>query len=217
MRVPQDTLSTKVLEGGVIKIGAPTRQKRIYLDDQSLQTQNASIQTLTRKYLSNLLRPQPIITPNDGLVWEIPSKWPCPEVCSIFWVVGFRSTSERPMTSSSGAPGRVEGFGRLMRSDSRKGTCGTKPPISLRQRRWICNHIWGYMRLLLQIYNAQWTSQMSRKGLIQPFLQQSSSCPLSIRMFWARQDLKKSEAFEAFGIVTPMGSGEFDDILLGGV
>ena len=36
-------------------------------------------------------------------------------------------------------------------------------------------------------------------------------------MFWARQDLKKSEAFEAFGIVTPMGSGEFDDILLGGV
>lgn len=60
VRVPQDTLSTKVLEGGVIKIGAPTRQKRIYLDDQSLQTQNASIQTLTRKYLSNLLRPQPI-------------------------------------------------------------------------------------------------------------------------------------------------------------
>ena len=45
---------------GVIKIGAPTRQKRIYLDAQSLQTQNTSIQTLTRKYLSNLLRPQPI-------------------------------------------------------------------------------------------------------------------------------------------------------------
>ena len=68
---------------GVIKIGAPTRQKRIYLDAQSLQTQNTSIQTLT-EVSEQFITTSANVTPNDGLVWEIPSKWPCPEVCSIF-------------------------------------------------------------------------------------------------------------------------------------
>ena len=88
------------------------------------------------------------------------------------------------MTSSSGAPGRVEGS---LSADE----------VGLPKRElWDqAAHFVEAASLNLQPYSyySRYTmlngqtacniSQMSRKGLIQPFLQQSSSCPLFIRMF----------------------------------
>ncbi len=99
----------------------------------------------------------------------------------------FTSTERNFFTPSSG------GSWLPFRSDSWEGNCGTKPPISLRQARKVT------------MYNGQTPCNMSDvKRWFNRFLQQPNSCPLSIRIFWAHQDLKKSEAFEAFGIpVTP--------------
>ena len=78
---------------------------------------------------------------------------------------------------------------------------------------FIFTPIWGRFPFLTNIFQTGWNHQpdgqtpcnMSDvKRWFNRFLQQSNSCPLSIRIFWAHQDLKKSEAFEAFGIpVTP--------------